>query len=124
MIELMITVAVIALLAAIAVPSYRQHVIRGKRSAAQAVMMDLANREQQYLLANRVYADKTALQSNGYAPAPETTRDYDWEVDAEAPDDGPPTFTITLTPRAGGGQAGDVTLTLDHTGAKTPADKW
>ena len=47
LIELVITIAVVGILAAIALPSYQQYVIRSKRSAAQAQMMDIANREQQ-----------------------------------------------------------------------------
>jgi prepilin-type N-terminal cleavage/methylation domain-containing protein len=56
LIELMITVAIVAILAAIAYPSYTQYVIRGHRAAAQAEMMDIANRQQQFFLANRSYA--------------------------------------------------------------------
>jgi type IV pilus assembly protein PilE len=48
LIELMITVAIVAILAAIAYPSYTQYVIRGHRAAAQAEMMDIANRQQQF----------------------------------------------------------------------------
>jgi type IV pilus assembly protein PilE len=60
LIELMITVAIVAILAAIAYPSYTQYVIRGHRAAAQAEMMDIANRQQQFFLANRVYASSLA----------------------------------------------------------------
>src|SRR5215207_7603886 len=66
LIELMITIAIVAILASIAIPSYRQYIIRGKRSAAKAVMMDIAIREQQFLLANRVYADTRTLVGSGY----------------------------------------------------------
>ncbi len=48
-VELMITVAIIGILVAIALPSYRQYILRGNRAAAQAEMMDIANREQQFL---------------------------------------------------------------------------
>jgi len=61
LIELMVTVAIVAILAAIAVPNYQQYVIRAKRAAAQSEMMVIANFEQQYLLANRTYADKMDL---------------------------------------------------------------
>jgi type IV pilus assembly protein PilE len=124
LIELMIAIAVIALLASIALPSYRQHVVRSKRSAAQAVMMDLANREQQYLLANRAYADKDALIASGYVLPAEADGSYGWAVDTTSPDDGPPTFLITFTPKSGSSQAGDGALTLNEQGVKTPLDKW
>ena len=58
----MVAITIIGILAAIAWPSYTQQVVRGRRSSAKAAMMDIASREQQYLVANRVYADTTALQ--------------------------------------------------------------
>jgi type IV pilus assembly protein PilE len=118
--ELMITVVVISILLAIAVPSYRQHVIRSKRTAAQAVMMDIANREQQFLLANRAYADKATLEASGYALPADVGESYTWDV---VPGTGAaPSFTITFT--ATGGQAADGALTLTSSGSKTPAEKW
>jgi type IV pilus assembly protein PilE len=122
LIELMIAVAVVAILASIAVPSYRQYVTRSKRSAAQSAMMDIANREQQFLLANRRYATKAGLEGNGYALPGEVGDSYTWDV--EVPDDPVPYFTIKLTPLPNGSQASDAELTLDSSGKKTPADKW
>ena len=124
LIEVMIAVAIVAIVAAVAFPSYRQYVVRTNRSAAQSAMMDIANREQQHLLANRIYADTAALEDAGYSLPPEVSANYSWEVEVEAPDDGPPTFVITLTPIAGRGQASDVVLTLDERGVKTPLEKW
>ncbi len=49
----MIVVVIIGILAAIALPNYRQYVIRSNRTAAQAQMLEIANRQQQFLLANR-----------------------------------------------------------------------
>jgi type IV pilus assembly protein PilE len=37
-------------------PSYQEYVKRGHRAAAQSEMMDIANRQQQFFLANRSYA--------------------------------------------------------------------
>ena len=120
LIELMITVAIVAILAAVALPSYRQYVVRSKRSAAQAQMMDIANRQQQFLLANRSYADKTALTASGYALPAEVNSNYTYDIVLTTT--GVPGYTLTLTPI--GGQTGDGALTLNSDGVKTPAEKW
>lgn len=120
LIELMVVTVVIAILAAIAYPNYTQYVIRGKRSAAQAQMLDIANREQQFLLANRAYADKAGLEGGGYALPSEVASDYSYSVAVGS--GAPPTFTITFTPL--GSQASDGNLTLASDGTKTPANKW
>jgi type IV pilus assembly protein PilE len=121
--ELLITVAVLSILIGIAVPSYQQFVIRGKRSAAQAVMMDIANREQQYLLANRTYADKATLESNGFSLPADVRENYTWDI---ALGTGPmPSFVITFT--GTGAQAEDNSpqpLTLSSSGEKAPPEKW
>jgi type IV pilus assembly protein PilE len=121
--ELLITVAVLSILVGIAVPNYRQYVIRGKRSAAQAVMMDIANREQQFLLANRRYADKATLESNGFTLPAEVSENYTWNVALGT--GARPSFVITFT--GIGTQAADNSpqpLTLDSAGEKAPAEKW
>jgi len=120
LIELMVVTAIVAILAAIAYPSYQQYVIRGKRSAAQAQMMDIANRQQQYLLANRAYASKTELESGGYALPSEVSSNYGYAITVGSGT--PPTFTITFTPS--GAQASDGDLTLTSDGTRTPAAKW
>jgi type IV pilus assembly protein PilE len=120
LIELMITVAIVAILASIALPSYRQYVIRGNRSAAQAAMMDIANREQQFLMATRAYAGTAALQATGYSPGDEVTRNYNWAVTVGA--GALPSFVITFTPIDS--QSSDGELSLDSSGVKSPPEKW
>lgn len=120
LIELMITVAVVAILAAVAFPSYQQYVIRGKRAAAQSEMMDIANRQQQFLLANRSYASKATLEASGYALPTEVSANYTYDITIGA--GATPSFTITFT--ATGSQASDGPLSLTSAGVKTPASKW
>lgn len=118
--ELMITVAIVAILAAIALPSYRQYVIRTNRVAAQAQMMDIANREEQYLLANRAYASKDVLTASGYSLPDEVSKNYSYDITLGT--SAAPSFTITFT--AIGPQASDGPLSLTNAGVKSPTDKW
>lgn len=119
LIELMIAVAVIAIIAAVAFPSYQEYLKKGRRASAQTFMMEIANKESQYLLDARNYAvtgDATAITTLGLSVPSDVSPYYDLKVDP-ATATSPPTYTITATPK--GSQASDGVLTLDHQGAKT-----
>jgi len=120
LIDLMISVLIVGILAGIALPSYRQYIVRSNRSAAQSAMLDLANRQQQFLMSDRAYADTDVLRTSGYDLPPEVRPNYTWSVTVGT--GAVPSFLITLT--AVNGQAADGPLTLDNNGARTPAGKW
>jgi len=120
LIELMIVVAVVAILAGVAYPSYTQYVVRSNRAAAKAQMLDIANRQQQFLLSNRAYASKTTLEASGYSLPTEVGGRYDYDITVGT--DTVPSYTITFAPK--GAQAGDGTLTLNSEGVKNPPGKW
>lgn len=122
LLELMIAVAVVAILTSIALPSYREYIKRGKRAAAQSVLMDLAARQQAFLLDKRRYAT-TKAELNFTSDPPEIDADYDFSVTAGAT---PPIFTVTAT--AFEVMAGDcnptIGMTIDQNGTKLPPACW
>jgi len=118
LIELLIVVAIVAGLAVAAVTTYSRYVVKTKRAAAAAVLLGVANRQEQYLLDAREYAaDMTAL---GAAAPAEVAENY---TIATTANNGatPPSFTVTATPTGTQStrDAKCATLTLTSAGAKT-----
>jgi type IV pilus assembly protein PilE len=122
LIELMIAVAVVAILAMIAIPTYTAQMIKGRRSSAEAALLDIAQRQQQYMLDARSYAySVTALNTT----TPVNVSAYYTISICPCPAPVPPViFTAIATPIAGTAQANDAVLTIDQTGAKAPANLW
>ena len=118
LIELVVVVAIVAILATIAIPSYREYIMRSHRRAAQSVMMEVAAREHQYFAANRVFADEAVL---GYELPTDVAEFYTLTID-DSDDGSVPAFEITMT--AKGGQLKDGDLTLNSQGVKGPDGKW
>jgi len=121
LVELMIVIVIVAVLMGVALPAYQNQIIRGKRAAAKSAMLDIANREVQYLLANRSYADPSDF---GYTPPDDVGDIYTFSLSTVSPSPGVPFFTITATPKPGTRQAKDGPLTLNSEGVKTPPEKW
>ena len=118
MIEVMIALAVVAILVTVAHASYQEHLRKGRRAAAQAFLVDVANRQQQYLMDARVYAvGATSLATLNMTVPPDVARFYAVTVQPEA-DATPPRFTIVATPVAGTQQASDGVLTITDRGAR------
>ena len=120
LIELMITIVIIGILAGVALPGYQNAVRKSHRSAAQAEMLDIANREQQYFLANRSYT--SSLSNLGYSVPTEVAARYTCTVSVTST--GLPTFTVSCAPTSLQSASGFSTLTLDSTGAKAPTGEW
>ena len=121
LVELMITVAILAILASIALPSYQDSVRQTRRAAAQADLMELASHMERLYTANNTYGDaSSALPDLG-------TEFYDIGFANNEPDDD--SFIIIAEPT--GSQTNDDCgdLSISNTGAvgvskSTVADCW
>ena len=124
MIEVMITVAIVAILVSVALPTYNDYFIRANRAAAKTVLLDVANRQQQYFIDARGYAaDMTALGVPPTAIPTEVTKYYTITTSG-VNTASPPIFSVTGTPLAGTRQAADGALVYNSDGTMTPAAKW
>ena len=68
LLELMIVVAIIAIISAVAYPSYMQFVVDAKRTTATSVLMQVADRQQQFFMDNKRYTDD--LTNLGFQASP------------------------------------------------------
>ena len=56
LIELMVVVAIVAIIFAFAFPSYERYIVRAKRAVGQNVLMQVADRQQQFFMDNKSFA--------------------------------------------------------------------
>lgn len=107
LIELMITVVVVGLLAAIAVPSYQRYAVRAKRAEAKAALMDLAAREERFYANQMQFA---ALADLGVS----ATTEQGYYTLSVALTNAAQGFTATATPTFADTRCGN--LTIDQAG--------
>lgn len=114
LIELLIAMVVVSVLLAVALPSYRSQARKSTRAEAQAYMMAVAARQQQFLVDTRAFA---TLGDVGVAQPANVTKGYTLTLTQEAGP--PPGFQLTATPL--GDQAYDPcgTLVIDQNGTRT-----
>jgi type IV pilus assembly protein PilE len=120
LIEVMIAVAVIAMLIAIALPNYTSYMRRSARAEIQAAMTDIAARQAQFLVDRRAYAATVA--ATGWQWPSGLSSKYTLTLNVVA---GPPP-SFSLTADAQGSQASDKcpSMTIDSAGTRSPANCW
>jgi type IV pilus assembly protein PilE len=137
LIEVMIVVAIVAILAAVALPSYQEHVRKAKRAEAQAVLQEAAQFMQRYYSGNDRYTASVGMTSaqteqkiGGDSILPEALRqspkgatvgtaNYTIAVFAS---DVPPAYTLRATRTGGMSNDKCGTLTLSGTGVRSVQD--
>ncbi len=96
LLELMAVVMVIGILGMIAIPSYRQYVMRAQRTEAKTALMRLQTNQERFYLTNRTYSgDPVVLGFAGSITERGTYAITITGADAAG-------YLATATPRAGG----------------------
>ncbi|WP_192906692.1 type IV pilin protein [Luteimonas marina] len=131
LIELMITVGIVAVLAGIAYPVYNDSIRKGKRGQAKAALVELAQRAERHRTVQGSYAGFWTTVDTAHRVSPrDGAKAYDLTF---TPNDANTEFTLAAAPY--GSQTGDtrcMTLTLTQAGEKdvgggatgTAADCW
>lgn len=131
LVELMVTVAIAGILAAIAIPSYQGSVMKSRRADAQGALAGLANAMERHFTQANTYCDSGGADGANSCGAAGTNDTGSPSIyPAQSPASGSAaynltisavtatTYTLSATPT--GAQANDKcgTLTLTHTGVK------
>jgi type IV pilus assembly protein PilE len=121
-IELMIVVVVIAVLSAIALPSYTDYITRSKFAEAYAHLADLRVKMEQYYLDNRRYSTNTAGGTcgipGGNTPTTQGTKYFDFTCASSTPNAaGDQAYVLTASGKSAEGLSG-IAFTVDTSNAK------
>lgn len=130
LIEVMIVAAILAILVAIAVPSYKIFVTKASRTEATSFLLEAAGEQQRFYTENNRYASAMTEMGYGSDQIETETGLYTVSVTASSPS----SFTLTAAPLASGSQATDTdcgSFTINSGGLKgivggtgTAADCW
>lgn len=122
LIELMVTVAIIAILASIGYPSYTSHIAKSRRADAQQFIMQMDTRQKQILIEQRAYAtapNALNVASEGFACTASRCSNPYYDITFNPAVDNtatPPSYTLCAIPKST--QINDGVLTLTSDGAK------
>jgi len=125
LIELMIVIAIVALLAGIAMPSYTQYVTRSSRESVQAELIELAGVQDKIFLNSNAYCANvtgayTGSSTGGLGWSSGRSRDTRYTISATVVG---ASFTLTAAPVAGSSQTSDGNLSINSQGVRTWGSK-
>ena len=116
LIEMMVVMVLIAIFAAIAIPSYTKYIVASHRTEAQAAMLNLAQYLESKYNSSFSYPAQTSLPSSLLNP-PYISRYYTISLSLANTSQ---TYTITATPTSAQADSTCGVLTLKEDGAKSP----
>jgi type IV pilus assembly protein PilE len=113
--ELLTVVVIIAILASVAIPTYRNYLLRTQRAEGKTALLQLQAAQEKFYLNRNSYTDDVAGLG---LPGTSETNKYDISVELVNGDQG---YIAKATPAVGGGQEDDTrcgTLTISDTGVR------
>jgi type IV pilus assembly protein PilE len=128
LIELVVVIMIVGVLAAVAIPSYRNYVIRSQRSDAKDALLALATQQEKHYLQCNRYADDIAAATDCAADELQgaaTSKNGWYDLDTDQAADATLGFTATATAIAGENQFQDTAcrmFTVDQAGVRTAED--
>ncbi len=123
LIELMITVAIVGILASVAYPSYVGFVTSSNRTEGQRELLRFANLQEQYFVDYRTYATSLTALGKSTAAINTENKHYRIKVQSGADADG---FILKATARNAqlANDSDCSPLRIDQVGVKTPTGCW
>ena len=125
LIDLVIAIAIVAILTRIALPAYQAYIVRASRQSAQSELVALANAQEKIFLNSNAYTANvttayTGQSTGGLGVTSGNTKDNRYAITAEAT---ATTFKLTATPATGTPQANDGVLTINEQSVRTWGSK-
>lgn len=128
--ELMVAVAIVGILAAIALPSYKNSVRKSKRQVAISDMLLYAQAQEKYRTNNLTYAPLSSLTGVYAVNKASSSSDYTFTIDSGTTGVNPTSsaYRIVATPIGSQNNGYEATycnpLTLNQANTRTPVTCW
>ena len=127
-IELMISLVLVGILVAVALPDYREYVLRSNRSDAQAALLDMASRQERFVAQRNTYTTEVSGNNGLAMQTTESSKGY-YDLSVQACAGGTIDECYLLIAEANGSQRNDadcLRMTYDSRGRRggTTANCW
>lgn len=120
LIELMVVIVILGIIATIAVPSYRQYLLRTQRTEAKVALLQLQTAQEKFYLQNNSFTDSVGVASPTGLGLPTVTETGKYDIKVTLENDAQ-AYSATASPHSKGGQEDDKvcgTFTINNLGTK------
>lgn len=120
LLELLSVIVIIGILASVAVPTYRQYLLRAQRSEAKIALLQLQTAQEKFYMQNNSFTDNIDGASPSGLGLTTSTETGKYTISVEVEEDGQ-TYVATAAPRTGGGQTDDAkcaSFTINQRGTR------